>query len=162
MSRKITFMLIGLLLVGAIVFTACGGTAPVVEQAATEPPVQGPLKPPYIVSSETTVTITVNPWACPAGPEFVASNGQIDMTNIFNNQVVGTITLLGNTLIAKADGHHKEIPLAQDSYEVSVMKTNVLSDGNGEVFITNYTIFVCDGQLFYLGEREPIIPQTDA
>ncbi len=161
MSKR-NFILIGLLLVGAIVFAACGGTAPV-EQAATEPPVQGPPEPPQIVSSETTVTITVNPWACPAGPEFVvAANGQIDMTNIFNNQVVGTITLLGNTLIAKADGHHKEVPLAKDSYEVSVMKTNVLSDGNGEVFITNYTVFVCDGQLFYIGEHEPILPQTDA
>lgn len=83
------------------------------------------------------------------------------MTNIFNNQVVGTITLLGKTLIAKADGHHKEIPLAKDSYEVSVTTINVLSDGNGEVFITNYTVFVCDGHLYYMGEPEPILPDTE-
>lgn len=158
--RHLFFLAILLLAVGLACSTA--GPAPV-EAIATEPPVQGPPEPPHVVSSETTVIITVNPWACPAGPEFVvAANGQVDMTNIFNNQVVGTITLLGNTLIAEADGHHKEVPLAKDSYEVSVMKANVLSDGNGEVFITNYTVFVCDGQLFYIGEQEPIFPQTDA
>lgn len=158
--RHLANLALLLLAVGLACNTA--GPAPV-EAIATEPPVQGPPEPPHVVSSETTIAITVNPWACPAGPEFVvATNNEVQMTNIFNNQVVGTITLLGNTLIAKADGHHKEIPLAKDSYEVSVTTINVLSDGNGEVFITNYTVFVCNGYLYYLGEPEPMYPQTDA
>lgn len=83
------------------------------------------------------------------------------MTNIFSNEEVGTIVLLGKTLIVKSGERHKEVPLAKNSYEVSIVQTKVFSDGNAEIFVTNYTVFACNGTLYYLGEPEPILPETE-